>query len=98
MAATLVANGDARLIREAVQILQQFFDGFSAGTWNIDERFIEVCDVGGVMLVVMNFHRFGVDMRFQGVKGIWKRRKFERACRSGLSFDEGHGAKRGSSD
>ena len=37
---------------------------------------VQVGDVGGMMLVVMDFHRLGVDVRFESVERIRQWRKF----------------------
>ena len=37
------------------------------------ERLVEVGDVGGVVLVVMDLHRLGVDVRLESVEGVTER-------------------------
>ena len=36
---------------------------------------VEPADITGMMFVVVKLHRLGIDVRFQGVVGVWKRRK-----------------------
>jgi len=50
--------------------LKPELDGFCRERGLVLERVVEVRDVGGVMLVVMDLHRAGIDVRFERVKGI----------------------------
>ena len=69
MTAAVVSHHGPNGFRHAVEFGDQRFDWLVAQRRPFD-RFVQVGDVGGMVLVVMDFHRLGVDMRFEGVERI----------------------------
>src|SRR5262249_37515939 len=66
VAAGVVADGGADVFGDDRAVVRQkFFDRFVREVGGGFERFVGVRHVSGVMLVVMNLHRLGVNMRFQ---------------------------------
>ena len=55
--------------------LEQILDALRLQLGMLLERGVQVVDVRAVMLAVMNLHRLLVDVRFERVGGIRKRRK-----------------------
>ena len=83
VAAAVVANGAADVRRDRIQVADELLDGFLFEVGLAGDGFVQVCHVGGVVFVVVNFHRLRVDERFKGVFRIRKRRKF--VCHSSFS-------------
>ena len=54
----------------------QFFDGFTGEVSAFDGR-IQLGGVSGVVLAVVNFHGARVDVRLEGVVGVWKCGEFK---------------------
>ena len=52
---------------------------------------VEIVDVGGVVFVVMQGHRLGIDVRFEGIGRIGERRQGKRPGRGWGSFGAGGG-------
>ncbi len=77
VAAAVVAHRGADGLGHAVDFGDELFDRLIAqiGAFN---RLVQVIHVSLVMLVVMDFHRSGVDRRFQRVKRI--RQRGQRVC------------------
>src|SRR4051812_46332703 len=72
--AAVVANGHADVLRNLLDVSAQILDALLGNTLSIERR-IQVGHVRIVMLVVMDLHRLGIDVRFQGVVRIWQRRQ-----------------------
>ena len=64
MAATVVANGGADGVGNGVKIPQQVFQRFRLQAGMAFQRLVQIVDVRAVVLVVMNFHRFGINVGF----------------------------------
>ena len=91
VAAAVVADGGANLFRNFVDLREQFLDGKFLKVGMAFERFVEVCDVRGMVFVVMDFHCFRVNVRFECVERIRQRRQRVSHLRSGsLSSSMGH--------
>ena len=95
MAAEIVADGEFDAVVQRIQIAEHVLDlrrsQLRIGLGDI----VEVGDIGGVVAVVMDFHRLGVDMRFERIGRIGERRQREgagwgrgRGRRGGLREDE----------
>ncbi len=67
VAAALVAEIVADVVGLSVELGEQSIEGFGGEVRMFCERLVEFCDVRGVMFIVMDFHRFRVDERFEGV-------------------------------
>ena len=74
VAAAVVAHGGADIFRNLFDVAAQIFDAL-LGDAVAFERLVEVVDVRLVMLVVMDLHRLGVDVRLQGIVRIRQRRQ-----------------------
>ena len=60
-------------LRSLVEIHEEFL-GRELGEFGlVREKLVRVSDIGLVVLVVVNPHRFGIDVRLQGLVGIGKR-------------------------
>jgi len=68
MAAGVVADSRTDLGGQGVEALQKLFQGFLLEVRVGSEGLVEVVDVSGVMLAVVEGHGLGVDV---GLKGIW---------------------------
>ncbi len=77
VAATIIANGHANRFGNGIQILQQIIDGFRLQVRMSFQGFIHVADISPVMLIMVDFHRFCVDVRFERVKRVRQRRHCE---------------------
>ena len=44
---------------------------------SLGDRLVELADVGGVMFVVVELHRFGVDVGLEGIIIVTERRELE---------------------
>ena len=74
MAAALIANRCANFLGERVQIVKQIINGFSCQPGSFGDGFVQICDISGMMFAVMNFHRLRIDVRFERIFWIRKRR------------------------
>ena len=83
MSPALVANCRADLFGHGAQVLYQVLDPLLAEFREFGYGFVQVRDVSRVVLVVVDLHRGGVNVRLQGVMRIGKRRKGERTGRAG---------------
>jgi hypothetical protein len=72
MSAAVIAHGRANVVENRVDLGDERFDRLVAQVGSL-ERFVQVRDVGIVVLAVMNFHGPRVDVRLQGVERIWER-------------------------
>ena len=73
MAAAVIANSGANGFGYFVNLRQQFLDGKLLKIGISFEGFVEIGDVCGVVLVVMNLHRFCIDVRFECVECVRQR-------------------------
>ena len=72
MAAAVVADGAADGLGDGGEVANQFPEGFAREFGGAFEGFVEVRDVGGVVLAVVDFHRAGVDVRLKRGGGVGK--------------------------
>ena len=79
MAASIIADGRADLGREGVEALQKFFQGFPLEVGVGSEGLVEVVDVSGVVLAVVESHGLGVDIGLKGGRGVGERGEGEGA-------------------
>ncbi len=70
---SIVANGGADLGRNGIEVCQKFLERFFLKVGIGGEGFVEIVDVSSVMFVVMEGHRFGIDIRLEGVGGVGQR-------------------------
>src|SRR5262245_38759671 len=77
MTAQVVADGSADCFRDSRQIGQDFLDWLGGEIWPLLHESVEVVDVGRVMIVVMNLHGLGIDVRLECIISIAERRKRE---------------------
>ena len=83
MTAALVADVLADGLGHGIEVREDFLDGFLLQPGGAGDGEIEFAHVGGVMLVVVNLHRLGVDVGLQRVIVVAQRRKLEHALGSG---------------
>src|SRR4051794_19426381 len=74
VAAAVVADGGAQLVRQPVELAEQLLKRAGRPLGPL-ERGVQVCHVAGVVLVVVDSHRQLVDRRFKRAVGIWEWRK-----------------------
>ena len=74
VAAAVVAHRAANVRRNGIQVADEFLDGFLFEVRLAGDGLVQVGDVGVVMFVVMDFHRQRVNVRFERVFRIRKRR------------------------
>jgi hypothetical protein len=87
MAAGVVADDRADRLRDLVEVGDQLLDRQLAERIAL-EGLVGVCHVGGVVLVVVDFHGAGIDEGLERVEGVGERR--ERVGHEGCSpGDEG---------
>ena len=67
MTTTLVANFLTDGFGEGAEIAEDLLDGLGFEAWGFGDGLVELTDVGGVMLVVVNLHGFGIDPGFEGI-------------------------------
>jgi hypothetical protein len=77
MAAEIVAHAGADRVRHAVEIAEHLDQRLLADHRGILGKIVHVGNVGGVMPVVMDLHRLGIDMRFKRRDRIGQRRQDE---------------------
>ncbi len=87
VAAGVVADGGADPFGDLVEIGEEFLGGMLVEIGVVSDGLVEVVDVAGVMFAVMDLHRLGIDVRFEGIEGITQRREFVGADGSGLGED-----------
>jgi hypothetical protein len=66
----VIANGCADCLGNRGEISDQFIHRLGGKLGMILESIVEVVDVGCMMLVVMDLHRAGIDVRLKGVKSV----------------------------
>ena len=71
---SLVAHGGADFFRDLIQMLEQVINRLAANFRKFGGGFVQVGDIGGVMLVVMELHGARVDERFERVVSVRQRR------------------------
>jgi hypothetical protein len=69
MTAAIVANGIANVFGDGIQILDNFFNAL-VRPFRAINGFIEVGDVSGMMLFIVDFHRVRADVGGEGILGI----------------------------
>ena len=77
-AARIVVNGCADIFGKLASVLDQFFQCPAVVAGIILKCLIQIVHIGLKVLVVMNHHGFFVDVGFQRVITVWKRREFKR--------------------
>ena len=70
---SIVANGGADLGRNGIEVSQKFLERFFLKVGIGGEGFVEIVDISSVMFVVVQGHRFGIDIRFEGVGCVRER-------------------------
>ena len=70
MAAAVVADGVADVVRERLEVGDELVDRLLVEGRVLVERNNEVVHVGGVMLAVVNAHGAGVNEGLEGIEGI----------------------------
>ncbi len=80
VAAAVVADDGANVFRHAVQIAQQVFSRVFAEVGMLLDGAVERGDVGLVVLVVMQVHRLGVDVRLE--RGVIVGKRWNFVCQS----------------
>src|SRR5262249_39143184 len=70
--AGVVAYGGANVFWHAIEVADQIFGGFAAQVPMFLGGSIQVGHIRGVMLAVMDLHRLGIDMGFEGSKVVGK--------------------------
>src|SRR6202022_1459103 len=77
MAAGIVADYGPDVLGHLVDAPEKVFDRLARPLGVLLERCVRVRHVGRVMLVVMDLHRFRVDVRLESVEPVRKRRKYK---------------------
>jgi hypothetical protein len=70
MAAAIVAHGRSDVFRDGIEILHELVDRLGLEFRMSFEGFVQVCDVSPMVFVMVDFHGFRVDMRFQSVEWV----------------------------
>ena len=73
VAAAVVADGVANIFWDGIEAFEQIVDGLGLQTGLTLQGLVEVGHVSAVMLVMMDLHRLGVDVRFECVKRVRQR-------------------------
>src|SRR5439155_8757289 len=73
VAAAVVADGVANILRDRVEAFEQIVDGLGLQTGLTLQGLVEVGNVSAVMFVMMDLHRLGVDVRLKCVKRVRQR-------------------------
>ena len=69
MAPTVVTHGGADRLRDVLNVAENIGDGVFVIFGGAFKRFIEVGDIGGVMLAMMSFHSAGINGGFKRIEG-----------------------------
>jgi hypothetical protein len=75
VAAAMIPHGRANVLGNRVDALQQFLDALRLQLRILLERGVQISDVRLMMLPVMDLHRLRVDVRFERIKCVRKRRQ-----------------------
>jgi hypothetical protein len=67
MTATVVADCGTDGFGDFVQVADEFVDGLGSQLGSGFEGFVQIVDVGRMMFVMVDFHREGIDVGFEGV-------------------------------
>ena len=67
MPAAVITHNSANVFRHSFEITDQILDRLLFEISFAFDRVIQVVDVSLVMLGIMDFHRLGIDMRFQSI-------------------------------
>jgi len=78
VATGIITDGGTDLGGNGIQVSQKFIEGFFLKVGIRGDGFVEIVDVGGVVFVVMQGHRLGIDVRFEGVGCVGERGQGER--------------------
>ena len=79
VSATIVANCSANLLWDTFQVAHEVLYAFTFEIGTSDSG-VNLVDIGLVMLTMVDFHRAGIDVWFQGVMRIGQVRKFVSHC------------------
>ena len=74
MTAAVIAHSRADIFGNSVEVADQVLDRLLFQLRLARDRLVYVRNVGVVMFAVMNLHGLRIDIRFERVLGIWKRR------------------------
>ena len=101
MAAQIVAHAGADRFRHGVEITQHVTDRLAGNLRIVLGEIVQIGDIGLMMPVVVDLHRFRIDMRFQRRHRVGEGRQHERAGgggrgRGGLREGEARGRCNGS--
>ena len=70
MATGVVADGGADVGGKRVEVLEKFLGGFFLKIGMGGNGLVEVVDVGGVVLAMVESHGLGIYVGFEGVGGV----------------------------
>ena len=70
VSAAIVLNGDSNAFRHRAEVTNQIFNAFRSQGFVAFKSGIEVGDVGGMMAVVVDFHRACVDCRLKRIECV----------------------------
>ena len=70
MTAAIVAHDHANVFRHGCEVTDEFADPLVFQLRLAGDGVVQIGDVGLMMLAVVNLHRAGIDVRFEGVIGI----------------------------
>ena len=73
MAAGIVADCASNILRNGVKAFQKIFKRLGLKIGVTIESLVEVCDVGAMVFVVMNFHGLGINVGFECVESVRQR-------------------------
>ena len=78
VSATMVPEVVADILGLSVELGEQGIEGFRGEVRVFCQGLVEFCDVGGVVFVVMDFHRFRIDEGFERIVVVAKGGDFVR--------------------
>jgi len=70
MSAAVVAHGRPDIFGNGIEILHQVIDRLRLQIGMALQGLVEVCHISPMVLVMVNFHGFGVYMRFESVEWV----------------------------
>src|SRR6266404_1918595 len=77
VSSAVVADRGAHILRHLGDLAADLLDGFILPFRIFFQRPIQIVDVGGMVLVVVQLHGLLVDCGFQGIISVGKRRQFK---------------------
>jgi hypothetical protein len=77
VAAAIVPHGGPSLLGQELEVVEDLLDR-PVGPFGVVERGVQLLDVRRMVLVVVDSHRRFIDVWFESVVGVGKRRKFVR--------------------